>query len=251
MRSETASDHSPVLLAVLAHPDDEAYRPGGTLALLARRGVRVHLLTATRGQAGSCGDPPLCAPDELPAVRERELRCACAVLGIEPPRLLDYEDGHLSQADPEEIIAQILGIVDEVRPQVMLTFGPDGLSSHPDHIAIGQCAAEAFRRAQEVAALYTVAVPRSLAERLDMKRVQAVPDEAIALSVDVSPVWEIKLAAIRCHATQLSSSPMIRAPVEQQRLFFGTEHFVRAVQRRPDWLEEILQGHCQQLMQLN
>jgi LmbE family N-acetylglucosaminyl deacetylase len=239
------------LLAVFAHPDDEAYRPGGTLALLSRRGVRVHLLTATRGQAGSCGDPPLCAPEELPAVRERELRCACAALGIEPPRLLDYEDGHLSQADPEEIIAQILGTVDEVRPQVMLTFGPDGLSGHPDHIAIGQCAAEAFRRADEVAALYTVAIPHSVTERLDMPRVQAVPDEAIALSVDVLPVWEAKLAAIRCHATQLSSSPMMRAPEERQRLFFGTEHFVRAVQRRRDWLEETLQGHCQQLMQFN
>jgi N-acetyl-1-D-myo-inositol-2-amino-2-deoxy-alpha-D-glucopyranoside deacetylase len=246
MRSETASDHSPVLLAVFAHPDDEAYRPGGTLALLAQRGVRVHLLTATRGQAGSRGNPPLCAMEELPAVREHELHCSCAALGIEPPRLLDYQDGHLSQADPEEIIAQILGIVDEVRPQVMLTFGPDGLSGHPDHIAIGRCAAEAFRRADEVAALYTVAVPRSLAERLDMKRVHAVPDEAIALSVDVSTVWETKLAAIRCHATQLSSSPMMRAPVERQRLFFGTEHFVRAATRRPDWLDEILQEQCQQ-----
>lgn len=204
MRSETASDHSLVLLAVFAHPDDEAYRPGGTLALLARHGVRVHLLTATRGESGSCGDPPLCAPEELPVVRERELRCACAALGIEPPRILDYEDGHLSRADPEEIIVQILGAVNEVRPQVMLTFGPDGLSGHPDHVAIGRCAAEAFCRADEVAALYTVAVPRSLAARLEMKRVQAVPDEAIALSVDVSPMWEAKLAAICCHVTQLT-----------------------------------------------
>ncbi len=234
------------LLAIFAHPDDEAYRPGGTLVRLARRGVRVHLLTATRGESGSCGDPPLCVPEELPAVRECELRCACAALGIEPPRLLDYQDGHLSQADPEEIIAQILGVVDEVRPQVILTFGPDGLSGHPDHVAIGCYAAEAFRRADEVAALYTVAVPRSLAERLEMKRVQPVPDEAIALSVDVSTVWETKLAAIRCHATQLSSSPMIRAPDERQRLFFGTEHFVRAATRRPDWLDEILQEQCQQ-----
>jgi LmbE family N-acetylglucosaminyl deacetylase len=235
------------LLAVFAHPDDEAYRPGGTLALLAQRGMRIHLLTATRGESGSCGDPPLCAPEELPAMRERELRCACAALGIEPPRLLDYKDGHLSEADPEEVIAQILKIVDEVCPQVVLSFGPDGLSGHPDHIIIGQCAAEAFRRAEAIDVLYTVAVPRSLAERLEMKRVQAVPDEAIALSVDVSPVWEAKLAAIRCHATQLSSSPMMHAPVERQRLFFGTEHFVRAATRRPDWLEEILQEQCQQL----
>jgi LmbE family N-acetylglucosaminyl deacetylase len=80
-----------------------------------------------------------------------------------------------------------------------------------------------------------------------MRRVQSVPDEAIALSVNVSTVWETKLAAICCHATQLSSSPMMRAPVERQRLFFGTEHFVRAATRRPDWLEEILQEQCQQL----
>ncbi len=228
------------LLAVFAHPDDEAYRPGGTLALLARRGARVCLLTATRGQAGSRGEPPLCSPEELPAVRERELRCACQVLGIEPPRILDYEDGHLSQTNPEEIIAHILKVVDEVRPQVMLSFGPDGLSGHPDHIAIGQCAAEAFRRAGTIDALYTLAVPRSLAERLEMKRVRAVPDETIALSVDVSAVWEIKLAAIRCHATQLSSSPLMRAPEERQRLFLGTEHFVRAATRRPDGVKEVL-----------
>lgn len=232
------------LLAVFAHPDDEAYRPGGTLALLAQRGVQVHVLTATRGQAGSRGEPPLCAPDELPAVRERELRCACETLGIEPPRQLEYEDGHLSKADPEEITAQILKIVDEVCPQVMLSFGPDGLSGHPDHVAIGRCAAEAFHRAPQVSALYTVAVPRSLAKRLDMKRVWAVPDEAIALSVDVLPVWDAKLAAIRCHATQLSSSPMMRAPEERQRLFFGTEHFARAAVRQPDldFMEKALRG---------
>jgi hypothetical protein len=64
------------LLAVFAHPDDETFRPGGTLALLARHGVRVEVLTFTHGEAGSCGDPPLCTSAELPAVREHELRSA-------------------------------------------------------------------------------------------------------------------------------------------------------------------------------
>jgi len=228
MRSETASDHPLVLLAVFAHPDDEAYRPGGTLALLAWRGARVHLLTATRGQAGSCGDPPLCRPEELPAVRERELRCACAALGIEPPRLLDYQDSHLSDADPDQVVAQILKIVDEVRPQVMLSFGPDGLSGHPDHVAIGRCAAEAFHRAPQVSALYTVAVPRSLAERLGMTHIRAVPDVQITLTVNVAPAWEQKLAAIHCHRTQLGASPILAAPLERQRAFLGVEHFARA-----------------------
>ncbi len=235
----------PTLLAVFAHPDDETFRPGGTLALLARQDVQVVVMTFTRGGAGSCGDPPLCLPDELPAVREAELRCACSVLGIQPPRVLDYADGQLQQADAELMIAHILSIVNEIRPQVWLSFGPDGLSSHPDHIAAGQWAAEAFRRAEGGAALYTVAVPRSLKEKLDMRQVHAVPDDAIALSVDVASVWETKLAAMRCHATQWSTSPMVNAPEERRRLFFGREYFVRAASHNTsgDFLPSFLQEH--------
>jgi len=216
------------LLAIFAHPDDESFRPGGTLALLARRGVRVVVLTATRGEAGSCGGPPLCRADELAAVRERELHCACAALGIQSPRLLNYQDGHLSEANPEQVVARILAVARELRPQVMLTFGPDGLSGHPDHSAIGKWASEAFCGAENVSALYTVAVPQSLATRLGMPQIHAVPDSQIAVTVDVSAVWDAKLAAIRCHATQTSSSPILRAPIERQRMFLGTEHFVRA-----------------------
>ncbi len=167
-------------------------------------------------------------------MRKRELRCACAALGIEPPRLLDYQDGHLAEADRETIVAEILAAAREVRPQVILTYGPDGVSGHPDHIAIGQYAAEVFRRADDVAALYTIAVPQSLANRLEMTQLHAVPDQMISLTVDVSTVWEQKMSAIRCHATQLSSSPMMRAPEQRQRLFLGTEYFVRAACRQPD-----------------
>ena len=219
------------LLAIFAHPDDESYRAGGTLALLARQGVRVQVLTATRGGAGSCGAPPLCTAEKLPVVRERELCCACAALGIECPILLDYQDGCLADADPETIVAEILSVVTDVRPQVMLTFGPDGLSGHPDHIAIGQFAAEAYRRTVDVSALYTLAVPQSLADTLGMSQIHALPDEAITLAVDVSETWEAKMKAIQCHATQLSSSFITSAPLELQRLFLGTECFVRAAER--------------------
>lgn len=245
MRDEITSSQLPVLMAVFAHPDDESYRSGGTLALLARRGVCVQLLVATRGEAGSRGDPPLCAAEELPAVRERELRCACSALEIEAPRFLGYYDGRLKESNPEHITEKILAVMRQVRPQVVLTFGPDGLSGHPDHIIIGRCAAEAYHRAEEIAALYAVAVPRSVVERLDMRRIQPVPDEAITLSVDVSPVWEMKLAAIRCHATQLASSPIMRASQEQQHLFLGTEHFVRLDTRRRD--EEVFQSLTDQV----
>lgn len=173
------------LLAVFAHPDDETFRPGGTLALLARQGVRVAVLTATRGEAGAVGDPPLCTPHRLPGVRKRELRCACAALGLDPPRLLDYHDGHVAEADPGELAARIVTVVAAVRPQVLLTFGLDGLSGHPDHIALGRAAAEAFDRAAAIAALYAVAVPHRVAAQLDLRELRPVADEAITLTVDV------------------------------------------------------------------
>lgn len=231
MRRETVFDHLPTLLAVFAHPDDETFRPGGTLALLAQRGARVQVLTATRGGAGSRGDPPLCSPEELPALRERELRCACTALGLEPPFLLDYQDGRLSEMDPETIVTEILAVVNEVHPQVILTFGPDGISGHPDHVSIGRIAAEAFRRATDMAALYTLAVPQSLADALGMTQIHAVPDDSITLTVNVSTVWEAKMAAIRCHRTQLGESPILEAPDDKQRLFLGKEFFRRAQAR--------------------
>lgn len=233
------------LLAVFAHPDDETFRPGGTLALLARLGVHVEVLTFTHGEAGSCGCPPLCTPMELPGVREQELRSACGKLGIQPPRLLNYADGHLHKVDAELMIAHILLTVNEVKPHVLLSFGPDGLSGHPDHVAVGEWVAESFRRAERIAALYTVAIPRSLAQKLNMREMHPVADEAISIIVDVSSLWEAKLAAIHCHATQFSSSPMMSASAERQRLFFGREYFVRADLRKPneDFLPKILKSY--------
>lgn len=233
------------LLAVFAHPDDETFRPGGTLSLVAQSGASVDVLTFTRGEAGSCGNPPVCSPDELPTVRARELHCACQALGVHPPRLLDYADGRLQQANPEQMIGHVLSVIQEVKPQLLLSFGPDGLSNHPDHIAVGDWTAEAFRRADKLVTLYTLAVPRSLAENLNMRQVRPVPDEEITLTVDITSVWDRKMAALRCHATQWSSSPMASASEERQRLFFGREYFVRRLSRDSDkdFLPNVLRGH--------
>lgn len=228
----------PRLLALFAHPDDETFRAGGTLALLARRGFRIQTLTATRGQAGSCGEPQLCSPADLPAVREVELRCACKALGIEPPIILDYQDGHLAKANRDAILADILAAVDKVRPSVLLSFGLDGLSGHPDHIALANYTFEIYRDTPAIQAIYTMAVPESLAVALKMDQIQALPDEQITLVLDVSQAWDAKMAAIRCHATQLSSTPILGKPLEQQRLFLGKEYFVkRAARSKSDFFE--------------
>ena len=235
------------LLGVFAHPDDETFRPGGALALLARKGVEVQVLTATRGQQGSCGQPPLCTRDELPDVRAGELECACAALGIQTPRLLDYEDGQLAQADHEVLLAQILAVIDEFQPQILLSFGPDGLSGHPDHIAIGESVAQAYHLSPDVSALYTMAIPHTLAEKLSMPQIRSVAEDKISLHVDVSSIWDAKQKAMACHATQLSSTPMLSASEEEQRLFFGHEHFSCPACRNPelDFMPEVLKAYCQ------
>lgn len=240
MKQQSPTKSQPTLLAVFAHPDDESFRCGGTLALLAQQGVRVQLLTATRGQAGSRGDPPLCSPGELPGIRESELRCACQALGILPPIVMDYEDGHLSEADPEVVTATIQAAAGEIGARVMLSYGPDGISGHPDHITIGRLAAEAFHRTETIGALYTPVVPRSIARAVGMRQIHTVRDEDVSLEVDVSPVWEKKMAAIKCHRTQLGQSPILKAPEEKQRLFLGKEHFLRAKARADtDFIQDI------------
>ncbi len=220
------------LLAIFAHPDDESFRPGGTMALLARLGVQVQVLTATRGQAGSRGQPPICSTDELPMVREDELHCACRALSLQEPILLDYLDGSLAETDPMLIVLDILRIIHEYNPQVLLTFGEDGISGHPDHVAIARYTRQAYLQADQVAALYTIAVPQSLASALGMHQIHAVPDDSIMLCVDVSAVWDDKMSAIYCHRTQLGESPILEAPIDRQRLFLGKEYFCRALARQ-------------------
>ncbi len=236
MKGRPSWDCQPAVLAVFAHPDDETFRCGGTLALLARRGVHVQTLTATRGGGGSCGDPPLCTRERLPEVREEELRCACRALGIEAPRLLDYEDGTLSTVDDQEGAAHVMDAIREVRPQALITWPSDGLSGHADHVAVSRWTGLAFEAAGALGAeaplaLYHMVVPESVAEALGFSGLHAVRDGDVTLAVDVGTVWDEKLSAIRCHRTQAGETPILDAPRERQRLFLGTEHFQQVVTR--------------------
>jgi LmbE family N-acetylglucosaminyl deacetylase len=228
------------LLAIFAHPDDETYRAGGTLALLAQQGVTVHVVTATRGEAGMIGEPA-----KFPGIRENELGCACQTLQLQPPQVLNFPDGHLAECDPEKIIQQLLKIMKEIQPQVLLSFGPDGLSGHPDHISIGSIASEAFQRFQKAGVLYHLAVSVSLVRALGMHQLHPVADSQITLSIDVSSVWNMKMKAIHCHASQIASSPILRQSEERQRMFLGVEQFVLALDRDPaqDFVPALLKEH--------
>ena len=238
------------LLAIFAHPDDETFRCGGTLALLSQRGVSVHVLTFTTGQAGSCGDPPICLPNELGTVRTEELYCACRVLGLERPILLDYPDGKLSIVHQEEGVAHILAHINSIRPQVLLTWPLHGLSGHPDHQAVSRWTLEAFQQPatagyEELTALYALAVPSSLAKKLGMNQLHTMPDSEITVSVNIESVWEEKMKAIYCHRTQIGETPILSASEEKQRLFFGKEYFAQLARRNGrDFFSELLRPYA-------
>lgn len=154
----SSSDNGTVM-AVFAHPDDEAFGVGGSLAALAALGNRVVLVCATSGEVGEISDPALATPETLGAVRERELRCSCEALGIEPPVFLGYRDSGmigtpenedprcLAAADLDEVTGRVVRLVRELRPQVLFTFDAGGGYGHPDHIAIHHATKAAYARA--------------------------------------------------------------------------------------------------------
>jgi len=144
------------LLAVFAHPDDETFAIGGTLAKYAHEGVHVYLVCATRGEAGELGDPGLGDKAHLGQIREQELRCAARVLGLKDIYFLGYRDSGMAgspdnqhpqaliQADPAEVVGRIVYHIRRLRPQVVVTFDEGGGYGHPDHVAIHHYTQAAF-----------------------------------------------------------------------------------------------------------
>lgn len=152
-----------VLLAVLAHPDDESFGMGGTLALYARRGVAVHLICATRGEAGAMQSDLMEGYASVGERRAAELRCAAGILGLSSVHFLDYRDSGmpgspdnqhpqaLINAPLEQVAGRIAHRMRQLKPQVVITFDPIGGYKHPDHIAIHRATVRAFELAADPA----------------------------------------------------------------------------------------------------
>ncbi len=144
------------LLAVLAHPDDETFGMGGTLALYARQKVNVHLICATRGEMGEIGPEYQERIKSAACLRTQELRCAAEVLGIDQLHFLNYRDsgmpGSEANQDPralasqpvEKVAGEVAHLIRKIQPNVVLTFDPIGGYRHPDHIAIYRATVMAF-----------------------------------------------------------------------------------------------------------
>jgi LmbE family N-acetylglucosaminyl deacetylase len=152
MNTRINTGHPPRILGVFAHPDDESFCAGGTLAKYAEAGAEIMVVSATRGDAGQIRDARAATRRTLGQVRERELRLACERLGIQHTVCLDYGDGTLKDVAPQALTRDVTRIVREFKPDSVITFGPDGGYGHPDHIAIGAATTAACALAGNTAA---------------------------------------------------------------------------------------------------
>ena len=153
------------ILGVWAHPDDEAYLSGGVMALARDIGSRVVCVTATHGELGT-SDPSAWPPDRLAVERTGELARCLEVLGVSEHRWLGYRDGGCADAGASEAVEQVCDVIDAVRPDTVLTFGPDGITGHPDHRAVSAWTTAAFERAapSEARLLYAAVAERRVSE---------------------------------------------------------------------------------------
>jgi N-acetyl-1-D-myo-inositol-2-amino-2-deoxy-alpha-D-glucopyranoside deacetylase len=247
------------LLAVFPHPDDETFACGGTFAALSERGVAVTLVCATRGEVGEIRVPGLATPETLGQVREGELRRAMDELGVADVRLLDYRDSGmvgtpanddpraLMQASEREVAARIASALEEVRPDVVVTYGPDGIYGHPDHLTVHLATTAAVLAtgdstgAWRPRAFYYATVPRerflALAATPNTRFSEmpaeelarwGVPLAEITTFVDVAPYIERKRAAMEAHQTQFGDGgPLSEFPQDEVDRLLGREHFLR------------------------
>jgi LmbE family N-acetylglucosaminyl deacetylase len=263
MTAPGAELHGCSLLAIFAHPDDESLACGGLLAWCAHRGARVSLLCLTDGRHGPDGTLPMRSgtPEDsrngvgthLGELRARELAAACRVLGVAELELLGHEDGMLPWIDRDAIEADIRRTIQRLRPDVVITFDEDGLYWHPDHIAVHERTTAVVAAAGvDGPALYYVAIPpggmRAVVQHAERARSSQGLDRASPLRIlgiadpdafgvcapaptvviDASDFAGRKLAAIRCHRSQLDDDALALVDPDDAARLLGVEHYRRA-----------------------
>jgi LmbE family N-acetylglucosaminyl deacetylase len=214
------------MLVVLPHPDDESFPMGGTLAKYAAEGVDITLICATLGELGIPDKPP----SEASVIRERELRAAVAILGISKLQFMRYRDGSLANVDRENIISYITNAMRRLSPQVVITFGPDGISGHPDHVAISSLVTEAFDRATlksylPDSRLYYLAPSEATLQGCGVTPSQEIAGGPVA-SIDITDYRLPKVRAMQAHVSQ--DPPFKGKPEEEIENLACHEYFTLA-----------------------
>lgn len=193
---------------VFPHPDDESFACGGTLAKCTAEGQETCLICITSGCKGRSGPYQIDCREQLARHRERELASAAAILGVTRLELYRYPDGALDALDPGELSNRLAGAIVEWKPKVVVTFPPDGVTGHPDHIAVCKAVTAAVERAErelaleEYPRLYYVSIPHYYDHCPDKGPLAALP---ITGKVDISSYRGKKGDALRAHRSQIYS----------------------------------------------
>jgi len=234
--------HEPKLkrmLVILAHPDDESFAAGGTLAKYARQDVQVVLLCATRGEAGIAG----MKPEEAGDIREGELRKAAQELGIEV-QFLGCRDGELSRCRTEMLAESMAWWMDMIQPQVILSFGPEGVSGHSDHVTVSNAVTEAYDRYYKKGMLLYIRPSIATVAGCGVSSA-GTDDGKPALKVDISDYKMEKVRAIRAHASQntaLTGGPEEEAERMPCHEMFTLARRIDSPEADPSWFEEAREG---------
>ncbi|MFN2612978.1 MAG: PIG-L deacetylase family protein [Solirubrobacterales bacterium] len=251
------------VLALFAHPDDESLLAGGTLAGCAAAGLRVAIVSMTRGERGPAATTAAGDRAALAEVREAELAAAAEELGAASAECLAYPDGELHDADEEQAVAALAALLERHQPQAVIGFSPEGLYWHPDHEAASHLLTAAIElRGGEPPSLWSYGAtwPEGHAERLvslmsarglpaDLWGIEAAafgpPAGDIVTTIDVRRFLPAKLAALRRHRSQLAPHHLLASlPADLAEEFLGREFFVRLAPPGPpgDLLADVLDG---------
>lgn len=201
------------VLGIWAHPDDEAYLMAGTALAAVGAGSTVACMTATAGGAGESADEDRWPTARLEEIRRAELAASLAILGIDDHRYLNLPDGGLTDVDPADGVAMVIAAIERVQPDTILTFGPDGMTGHPDHITVGNWAVKAAsiagERCRVLAATKTPAWIETFADVNEGILVGGEPPctrvEDLALEVTLTgAALDTKVRALKAQASQTS-----------------------------------------------
>ncbi len=227
------------ILGIWAHPDDEAFLSAGLMAAATAAGQRVVVVTATFGEHGT-NDPVHWPPARLARLRRDEMAASLAAVGVREHHWLGYRDGGCAEVPTTTAVGTIGRIVDDVRPDTILTFGPDGMTGHPDHIAISAWTTAVWQARWRAPRLCYATLLPSFHERWgDLNAEVGIfppgvdppctpTDEAAAVVTCDGPLLDAKIAALRAHASQ--TAPLVASVgATTFRRWWSVEAFVDAV----------------------
>jgi LmbE family N-acetylglucosaminyl deacetylase len=202
------------VLLSFAHPDDETFTLAGSIIKWVKAGHQISLITATYGQMGLSADIKVDSPEHLGQLRKVEMENAAKITGISKIHYFGLMDGDLQNESDASLIDKILLIMQEEKPDVVITFEKNGGSNHPDHIKMSAVTTQAFKEyladSKKHVRLYHTVTPQSYYAEYVKAGVantgfgtpKGVPDEQITTFLDVTDVFDLKMKAIECHKTQ-------------------------------------------------